>query len=648
MASAANTYNAESIKVLEGLDAVRKRPGMYIGSTGSRGLHHLIWEVVDNSVDEAMAGYGDKITVTISDDHEAVDGTPVDTLTVSDNGRGIPVEKHATGKSTLEVVMSTLHAGGKFDSNAYAVSGGLHGVGISVVNALSVDLVATVRRDKSEWQMGFHYTRASTLQKLGPARGTGTTISFTPDPAVFGDAIDPERGRLTFDWDTILDRLDTVVYLNPTLSITLIDKRRYMPSRRAELTHPDGVRDFVGHLAKAPVHPSIIPFSGTRDGVEVDGAIQWTASHSVVLRTFVNTIDTHEGGTHEEGFRSALTRALNTRAKVKLTGADVLEGIRVVLSVKHPDPQFEGQTKTKLGNAPVMGLVKSITYDALNVWLDAHPQETKQIVGHVSTAAEARAAAARAREKVQKKGGLALGSKPGKLARCSSRNPSDCEIYLVEGDSAGGSAKSGRDNRTQAILPLRGKVINAHKSTAARVFAHEEIGTIITALGCGVGADCDPSKLNYHKIVIMADADIDGAHIATLLMTFFWEYMRPIVEGGYVYLACPPLYRLRWKKGQQQFAYSDAERDRMLATGRKQNRSISDDGIQRYKGLGEMNAKELWETTMDPERRTMIQLTATHGEAMDDLIDTMMGDNTAARFKIITANIGLAEVVAGE
>lgn len=649
--STTESYDASSIKILEGLDAVRQRPGMYIGSTDPRGLHHLVWEVVDNSVDEAMAGYADTITVTLRDDHEPVNGVDVDSIEVIDNGRGIPVALHSNGRPTVEVVMTHLHAGGKFDSDSYAVSGGLHGVGISVVNALSVDVHATVWRDKREWQMSFNYAQPSELQDIGGTRKRGTAITFTPDPAIFGDAVNPETGRLGFEWDIIVGRLETMAYLNPSLTINLIDKRARTESRNVELNHPGGVNDYVKHLVKNPVHPNVIDFSGVKDGVEVEGAIQWTSTGSSVLRTFVNTIDTREGGSHDAGFRAALTKALNARAKAKLTGNDVLDGIRVVLSLKHPNPQFEGQTKTKLGNAPVTGIVQSIVYESLTTWLDAHPNEAKKILAHASVAAEARAAATRAKDKVQNKGGLSLGSKPGKLARCRSRKPEECEIYIVEGDSAGGSAKSGRDSYMQAILPIRGKVPNAVKNSPTAILANEELGTLITALGCGVGPDCDPAKLNYHKIIPLADADIDGAHIATLLLCFLWQYMRPVIEGGYVYLPNPPLYCIKWSKGEPEYAYSDAERDRLLAKGRAKGRKIRDNGgIQRYKGLGEMNPSELWSTTMNPAGgRVLERMVVDDPDQMDELVDLLMGDgNAARRFGYITTNADVATAVVGD
>lgn len=642
-------YAADSIVALEGLEPVRTRPGMYIGSTGPRGLHHLIWEVVDNSVDEAMAGHADRIIVTLTDDHDEINETPVDTVTVIDNGRGIPVDEHKSGVSALEVVLTKLHAGGKFNNDAYAVSGGLHGVGISVVNALSVDLVATVRRDGFEHQLSFRNTIPGTLFRNSATKKTGTTIAFTPDPVIFTDAIDDESARLAFDYETIADRLNTIAFLNPRLTIELTDKRSHTPARSDTWHHPGGVTDYVRSITKPPAHPNVIPVIGTKDGIEVEGALQWAKSHTSVLKTYVNTIDTVEGGTHEQGFRAALTMAINQRTKLQLTGNDVQDGLRAVVAVKHPSPQFEGQTKTKLGNAPAKGVVQSISYDAIVSWLDAHPNEAKAIVANASMAAEAREAATKAKEKVQKKTGLQLGSEPGKLAGCRSRTPKDCEIYIVEGDSAGGSAKTGRDSKTQAILPLRGKVINAHRVKQVDVLRNKEVGTLITALQCGIGAECDPAKLRYDKVVVMADADIDGSHIATLLMTFLWEYMRPIIETGHVYLAKPPLFKLKWNKGKHQYAYDDAERDKLLTQGRKQGRKLpADGGIQRFKGLGEMNASELWETTMNPETRTLQRISTGRIEQIDELVDLLMGDQPAPRFRHIMANTAAAAAASGD
>ncbi|MCM6776967.1 DNA topoisomerase (ATP-hydrolyzing) subunit B [Nocardia sp. CDC159] len=651
-------YGAESITVLEGLEAVRKRPGMYIGSTGERGLHHLIWEVVDNSVDEAMAGYATRVDVTL-----LADGG----VEVVDDGRGIPTSMHAQGIPTIEVVMTQLHAGGKFDSDAYAVSGGLHGVGISVVNALSTRLEADVDYGGYHWTQEYKDAKPGKLIQGEATKRTGTTIRFWPDPDIFETT--------TFNFETVARRLQEMAFLNKGLTITLTDQRvsdseitdevvsETAEAPKADIAapvehkvktrtyhYPGGLEDFVKHInrTKQSIHNSIVSFTGKGTGHEVEVAMQWNSGYSESVHTFANTINTHEGGTHEEGFRAALTTVVNKYAKDKkllkekdgnLTGDDIREGLTAIVSVKIADPQFEGQTKTKLGNTEVKSFVQRTCNEHLAHWFEANPADAKTIVQKAVSSAQARIAARKARELVRRKSATDLGGLPGKLADCRSKDPARSEIYIVEGDSAGGSAKSGRDSMYQAILPIRGKIINVEKARIDRVLKNNEVQSIITAFGTGIHDEFDIAKLRYHKIILMADADVDGQHITTLLLTLLFRFMRPLVEHGHVYLSCPPLYKLKWQRSDPEFAYSDRERDalmeRGLAAGKKINK---DDGVQRYKGLGEMNPKELWETTMDPSTRLLRLVTLDDAAAADELFSILMGEDVEARRSFITRN----------
>jgi DNA gyrase subunit B len=660
--AAKEQYGADSIKVLEGLEAVRKRPGMYIGSTGERGLHHLVWEVVDNAVDEAMAGFATKVDVRILEDGG---------IEVTDDGRGIPVAMHATGIPTVDVVMTVLHAGGKFEEGAYQVSGGLHGVGVSVVNALSVRLEADIRTDGYEWFQTYDNSVPGKLKKGDKTKETGTTIRFWADPNIFETT--------NYDFETVARRLQEMAFLNKGLTITLSDERvtqeevvdevvsdtaeapKSAEEKSAESVaphkvkhrtfhYPGGLVDFVKHInrTKNPIHSSIVDFSGKGPGHEVEIAMQWNGGYSESVHTFANTINTHEGGTHEEGFRSALTTVVNRYAKDKkllkdkdpnLTGDDIREGLAAVISVKVGEPQFEGQTKTKLGNTEVKSFVQKICNEELQHWFDANPSDAKTVVNKAVSSAQARIAARKARELVRRKSATDLGGLPGKLADCRSTDPRKSELYVVEGDSAGGSAKSGRDSMFQAILPLRGKIINVEKARIDRVLKNTEVQAIITALGTGIHDEFDISKLRYHKIVLMADADVDGQHISTLLLTLLFRFMRPLIENGHVFLAQPPLYKLKWQRSDPEFAYSDRERDGLLAEGRKAGKKINaEDGIQRYKGLGEMDAKELWETTMDPSVRVLRQITLDDAAAADELFSILMGEDVDARRSFITRN----------
>ena len=674
-----HAYDAGSITILEGLEAVRKRPGMYIGSTGSRGLHHLIWEIVDNSVDEAMAGYADKVTVKLLEDGG---------VEVIDNGRGIPVEMHASGAPTVQVVMTQLHAGGKFDSDSYAVSGGLHGVGISVVNALSTRVEAEIKRDGKHWYQNFQNAIPDELVEGGNARGTGTKIRFWADPEVFETT--------EYDYDTIARRLQEMAFLNKGLSIELIDERvteeqieleeiadaesgetsadetsfddspdagdtfneesgeakdaAADKKRRKKVTfhYPDGLTDYVKYLnkSKTAIHPTIVSFDAKGEDHEVEVALQWNQGYKQSVHTFANTINTHEGGTHEEGFRAALTSLMNRYAKEhkllkekdgNLSGDDCREGLAAVISVKVGDPQFEGQTKTKLGNSEIKGFVQRAVNEHVNDWFDANPAEAKAIINKAVSSAHARMAARKAREMVRRKSATDLGGLPGKLADCRSKDPKISELYIVEGDSAGGSAKGGRDSMFQAILPLRGKILNVEKARMDKVLKNAEVQAIITALGTGIHEEFDIKKLRYDKIVLMADADVDGQHIATLLLTLLFRFMPQLVEDGHVFLANPPLYKLKWSKGTPGYAFSDAERDKLLAEGLEQNRKINkDDGIQRYKGLGEMNAAELWETTLDPSTRILRRVDLEDAQRADELFSILMGDDVSARRSFIT------------
>ena len=670
MAATEHQYDASSITILEGLEAVRKRPGMYIGSTGERGLHHLVWEVVDNSVDEAMAGYATDVEVTLLEDGG---------VQVRDNGRGIPVEMHPSGMPTVQVVMTQLHAGGKFDSESYAVSGGLHGVGISVVNALSTRMETEVIRDGYTWYQNFDQAVPEEIIRGKKTRGSGTTQRFWPDPEIFETT--------DFKFDTISRRLREMAFLNKGLTITLVDKRvseeeleaealaeqaetesaeiakdaaeeqkeqaekTTKPKERRKVFHyPNGLRDYVENLNKSKniIHPTIISFDAAGDGHEVEIAMQWNSGYSESVHTFANTINTIEGGTHEEGFRSALTSLMNRYAREhrllkekenNLSGEDCREGLAAVISVKVADPQFEGQTKTKLGNTEVRSFVQRMTNEHIGHWLEANPAEAKAIVNKAIASAHARQAARKARDLVRRKSATDLGGLPGKLADCRSKDPKQSELFIVEGESAGGSAKAGRNSLFQAILPLRGKILNVEKARLDKTLKNNEVQAIITALGTGIHDEFDIEKLRYHKIVLMADADVDGQHIATLLLTLLFRLMRPLIDEGHVYLAQPPLYKLKWAKGEPGYAYSDAERDQLLEEGLAANRKINkDDGVQRYKGLGEMNAAELWDTTMDPDHRVLRKVALEDAQKADELFTILMGDDVASRRSFITRN----------
>jgi DNA gyrase subunit B len=645
-----NAYSASSITVLEGLDAVRKRPGMYIGSTGERGLHHLVQEVVDNAVDEAMAGHATRVEVTLQDDGG---------VRVVDDGRGIPVGMHPVEKKpAVEVVMTVLHAGGKFDGDSYAVSGGLHGVGVSVVNALSVALDVEIHTDGHVWRQ--HYARSvpGPLRKGETTKKTGSTVTFWADPDIFETT--------TYNAETIRRRLQEMAFLNKGLTMVLRDERNgdshdaeepdaegYVAKVREHVFHyPGGLEDFVAHLNKSkdPIHKKLVSFSGEEKGHAVEVAMQWNSGYTESVYTFANTINTHEGGTHEEGFRSALTSTVNRYARDKkllkdkdpaLSGDDIREGLAAIVSVKVKEPQFEGQTKTKLGNTEVKSFVQRICNEWLADWLERNPTEARTIVNKSVQSAQARAAARKARELVRRKSAGDLGGLPGKLADCRSNDPAKCEVYIVEGDSAGGSAKSGRDSMYQAILPIRGKIINVEKARIDRVLKNTEVQSIITALGTGIHDEFDLSKLRYHKIVLMADADVDGQHIRTLLLTLLFRFMRPLVEAGHVFLAQPPLYKIKWggRAAEPEFAYSDSERDGLIEAGRAAGKKLpKEEGVQRYKGLGEMNAKELWETTMDPANRVLLQVTLDDAATADELFSILMGEDVDSRRSFITRN----------
>ncbi len=625
-------YQADAIQVLKGLEAVRRRPAMYIGSVSGRGLHHLVYEVVDNSVDEALAGYSTRIDVTIHPDNS---------ITVVDNGRGIPVDIHKTEKKPgVEVALSMLHAGGKFDKATYKVSGGLHGVGVSVVNALSEKLDVWVDRDGKRHHMAFE--RGETKKKLeviGKAKGTGTTVWFKPDTTIFGDT--------RFDYATLANRLRELAFLNKGLTITLKDERKGQEKQETFL-YKGGLAEFVKWLLgnRKPLHPKPIVFEAAREGVEVEGAIQYDEGYNENTFSFVNNINTHEGGTHLTGFKAALTRTINEWAKkdgllkkeeFTLTGDDIREGLTCVLHVKVKEPQFEGQTKTKLGNSEVEGIVKTVVNDALGEFLDKNPSVARAIIAKAISAARAREAARKARELVRRKNALDGYLLPGKLADCSLTDPQLCEVYLVEGDSAGGSAKQGRDRSFQAILPLRGKILNVQKARIDRILSNEEIRTIITAVGTGIGEDFTIGDARYHKIIIMTDADVDGAHIRTLLLTFFYKEMKQLIDAGYIYIAQPPLYRVA--RGKEEFyAYDQKERDlyvKRLANGDEARGNVL---IQRYKGLGEMNPDQLRDTTMDPSKRTLLKVTMEDAVEASDLFETLMGDEVEPRRKFIEEN----------
>jgi DNA gyrase subunit B len=639
-------YNASSIKKLEGLEAVRKRPGMYIGSTGERGLHHLIQEVVDNSVDEAMAGFATRVEVTL-----LADGG----VRVVDDGRGIPVEMHPEYKKpTVEIVLTELHAGGKFDSDTYAVSGGLHGVGVSVVNALSTKLDVEIHYKGKVWRQHYDRSVPGPLTEHGDTDRTGTSVTFWADGDIFETT--------TYNAETIARRLQEMAFLNKGLTMILRDERvaeeetaedaEGHAARVKERTYhyPGGLEDFVKHInhTREAIHDSVIAFEAKGEGLEVEVAMQWNTGYSESVYTFANTINTAEGGTHEEGFRAALTRVVNVYARDKkllkekdqnLTGDDIREGLAAIISIKLAEPQFEGQTKQKLGNTEAKTFVQTNANEMLADWFERNPSDARTIVTKAVSSAQARIAARKARELVRRKGALDIGGLPGKLKDCRSTNPEECELYIVEGDSAGGSAKEGRDSRFQAILPIRGKIINVEKARIDRVLKNTEVQSLITALGTGIHEDFDESKLRYHKIVLMADADVDGQHIRTLLLTLLFRFMRGLVEHGYVYLAQPPLYKIKWQRAEPEFAYSDRERDGLLQAGFEAGKKINkDDGIQRYKGLGEMNADELWETTMDPAHRLLLQVTLDDAAQADELFSVLMGEDVEARRSFITRN----------
>jgi len=605
---------------------------MYIGSTGERGLHHLITEIVNNSVDEALAGVCDHIEVTL-----LADGG----VKVADNGRGMPVGMHPIEKRpAIELIMTTLHAGGKFDGKAYAVSGGLHGVGSSVVNALSYKLEVEVRTDGFNWFQRYNDQKPGKLEKGTPTKEHGTTVTFWADPKIFES--------LEYSVETIARRLQEMAFLNRNLRITLRDERPEVPTEVA-WQYAGGIEDFVRHLnaTKAAIHDKVIGFSAEGDGIAADVAMQWNETYSESVYTFANTIATIEGGTHEEGFRAALTSCVNRYAAEKkllkekddnLTGDDVREGLAAIISVKLANPQFEGQTKTKLGNSEAKSFVQKTCNDWLADWFERNPSEAKKIILKASQAARARKAAQDAR-KLARKSLLSMTSLPGKLADCRSTDPGKSEIYIVEGDSAGGSAKSGRDSMYQAILPLRGKIINVEKARIDRVLKNTEVQSMITALGTGIHDEFDISKLRYHKVVLMADADVDGKHINTLLLTLLFRFMRPLIEAQYVFLAKPPLYKIKWPRAEAEYAYSDAERDGLIAAGREAGKRLpKDDAIQRYKGLGEMNATELWETTMDPANRILRQVTLDDAATADELFSVLMGEDVEARRSFIIRN----------
>ena len=653
-------YDASAITVLEGLEAVRKRPGMYIGSTGERGLHHLVYEIVDNSVDEAMAGYADGVQITL-----LADGG----CRVVDNGRGIPTGMHeGEGRPAVEVVLTVLHAGGKFGGGGYKVSGGLHGVGSSVVNALSDRLEVEVRQNgrvhRQAYELGVPVAPLSVDEQI-PEDETGTTITFWPSPDIFDTVV--------FDFETLRARLQQMAFLNKGLSITLTDERpvetdedpeavaeaedeaaRAEKDRSVTYRYADGILDYVKHINRSkraePIHDEVIAFEleDTERALSLEVAMQWTAAYSESVHTYANAINTYEGGTHEEGFRASLTRLVNDFARThkllkdkddNLTGDDVREGLTAVISVKLGEPQFEGQTKTKLGNSEVKGFVQAAMTERFGSWLESHPREGKAIVSKAVNAATARIAARKARDATRRKGPLESLGLPGKLKDCQSKDPAKSEVFIVEGDSAGGSAVSGRDPHHQAILPIRGKILNVEKARLDKILANLEVQALISGFGTGIGEDFDITKARYHKIVVMADADVDGMHIRTLLLTLLFRFMRPLIEHGYVYLAQPPLYRLKWSNADHQFAYSDRERDALLREGSAKGwRLPKDSGVQRYKGLGEMNPQELWETTMDPETRVLLQVTIDDAAAADEIFAVLMGEDVESRRGFIQRN----------
>jgi DNA gyrase subunit B len=661
-------YDASAIQVLEGLEAVRKRPGMYIGSTGERGLHHLVWEVVDNSVDEALAGYCDKVEVTV------LDGGGIQ---VVDNGRGIPVDIHPVeGIPAVTVVLTVLHAGGKFGGGGYKVSGGLHGVGVSVVNALSQKLEVEIKRDGYRWTQSFTYgVPDAPLERHEATQETGTTTRFWASEDIFETT--------DYNFETIATRFREMAFLNKGLEIVVRDERSQVAeiaeAVAAEGTaggdgeqeagdvhaaeggvlerrfrYDRGLVDYVEHLnrRKDKAHPSIIDFEAetNENGMSLEIAMQWNTSFTESVHTFANTINTHEGGTHEEGFRSALTTLVNNwgeewglikKTEDRVSGDDVREGLTAIISIKLGEPQFEGQTKTKLGNTEAKGFVQKVVREELGEWFEKNPAEGKDIVRKAQAAASARIAARKARDLARnRKGLLGGGGLPGKLADCQSTNPAECEIFVVEGDSAGGSAKGGRDPRTQAILPIRGKILNVEKARLDKVLANNEVQAIISALGTGIHEEFDIEKLRYHKIVMMADADVDGHHIRTLLLTLLFRFMKPLIEHGYVYLAQPPLYRIKWNKPHaHEFVYSDAERDALILAGQAEGKKLpKDNSVQRYKGLGEMNPDELWDTTLDPDNRLLLQVTLEDAAQADEMFSVLMGEDVEQRRSFIQRN----------
>lgn len=667
-------YDASAIQVLEGLEAVRKRPGMYIGSTGERGLHHLIWEIVDNAVDEALAGYCDRIVVTLQ-----ADGA----IRVEDNGRGIPTDT-APGQElpALTLALTVLHAGGKFGGGGYKVSGGLHGVGVSVVNALSSRVIAEVRNRGHLWRQTFTVGvpdgELEQIRPMEPGERTGTTITYWASPDIFETT--------TYNLETITSRIREYAFLNKGLEIVVRDERPEADGvvdavqdgtvpdevdqansdamRRAEgggservFRFDRGLVDFVEYLnrAKQAANPTVISFeaetpAGTENHMSLEVAMQWNTTFSESVHTFANTINTHEGGTHEEGFRAALTSLVNNwgfewglmkKPEDRVSGDDVREGLTAIISIKLGEPQFEGQTKTKLGNTEAKGFVQKLVNDQLGAWFEQNPAEGRDIVRKSQAAQQARVAARKARDLARnRKGLLGGGGLPGKLSDCQSTNPAECEVFIVEGDSAGGSARQGRDPRIQAILPIRGKILNVEKARIDKVLGNQEVQSIISALGTGIQEEFDLDKLRYHKVVLMADADVDGHHINTLLLTLLFRFMRPLIEGGYVYMAQPPLYRLRWNKpAEHEFVYSDAERDALLRAGQEEGKKLpKENPVQRYKGLGEMNAKELWETTMDPEQRLMLQVTLDDAAHADEIFSILMGEDVEQRRSFIQRN----------
>ena len=635
-----NQYSADSIQALEGMEHVRKRPSMYIGDVGVRGLHHLVYEVVDNSIDEALAGHCDEITVIINADQS---------LTVEDNGRGIPVGIHKKeGVSALEVVMTKIGAGGKFDKDSYKVSGGLHGVGVSCVNALSEHLRATVHRDGEIWEQEYERGKALyAVKNTGKTDKTGTVVTFRPDTTIFTQTIE-------FNYDTLAGRLRELAYLNKGISVRLIDLRGKDPNEEGELFHSkEGLREFIRFLDenREPLIADVIAMEGSKNDIPVEVAMVYNTSFNENLHSYVNNINTHEGGTHLSGFRRGLTSTLKKYAdasgmldklKFEISGDDFREGLTAIVSVKVAEPQFEGQTKTKLGNREVTSAVSQAVSEMLENYLEEHPNDAKIIVEKVILAAQARHAARKAREMVQRKTVMSGGGLPGKLSDCASQDPAECEVFLVEGDSAGGTAKQGRDRHFQAILPLRGKILNVEKAMQHKVFENEEIRNIYTALGVTIGTEEDSKALNleklrYHKIVIMCDADVDGSHISTLILTFFFRYMRELIENGYIYIATPPLYLVK-KGGKQQYAWSDDQLDLL------QNEFGQGSSVQRYKGLGEMNAVQLWETTMNPEYRTLRQVTIDNGGEADRIFSMLMGDEVPPRREFIEKNAKYANI----